>query len=417
MQRTDPLAPTAEFQARVIRGREMAEHGDFDGAEAVFRSLLVEARDRQPGNHAQALASLATLYGRGGRYLQAYALAARLASLARAAGTDADMTLAFALAKTCGALTHLGLPETLADALHELRAVLDRQPEPLPNLELEYQIAAAANARATGNPGLARAHIESYRRTLEALRVPAPVYRWALTMADCRILVLEGRAEEARALVLRLGPDGPAPAFAPLHGLVVEVEIHAALGERAEALDRGRRALDVLSQIDRTPFLAADYIHQGDLLARALEGLGEVEMAHRAYDLMAAAVLLNLKQVNECIRELPELGLSDGESHASLGRFRRQFLRDQRELLARVAKLISRRPDYHLHDLLAQPDREGLVPVCAWCESVRTSDGAWLPIGHFVPRDGSCEITHGICHACVTGIAAWRAIPVASQRA
>lgn len=406
MRIPDPLAPTPEFQARVVLGRELAERGDFHGAEARFRALLGEARGGHPGNHARALASLATLYGRAGRYFQAHALAAGLASLARAAGPAADGTLAFALAKVCGALSQLRLVEPLADALSELRGVLDRRSEPLPNLELEYHVAAAARASAVEDVPSARRHIEAYRRTLAAVRVPEAVYRWALTMADGRLLVAEGRAAQARDLLRGLGSDVPAPAFAPLHGLVLEVEVHAALGEREEALRQGRRALDLLSAMDRASFLAADYVHQGDQLARALERLGAVDLGQRAYDLMAVAVLLTLQQADDCLRALPELGLADGECHGALARFRKQFLREQRALLARVAALLSRRSDYRIRALLEHPDREGLLPICAWCESVRTTAGAWLPLGHFIPRDGTFEVTHGICPRCAAGLGA-----------
>lgn len=401
MTPTDPFAPTPEFQARVVRGRELAERGDFEAAEALFLSLLAQARGGHAGDHARALASLATLYGRAGRYVQAHTLASRLADLARAAGTDADATLAFALAKACGALSQLRLVAPLGDALSELRRVLDRHPTPLPNLELEYHVAAATRAHVTGEGKRARAHVEDYRQTLNAHRVPDGVYRWALAMVDARVLLLEGRAEEARALLGRLATGASTPAFAPLHGFVLEVEVHAALGEREAAVDRAERALEVLATVDRDPFLAGDFVHQGDLLARALERLGEESLAHRAYDLMAVAVLLNLRQVDECLRALPELGLADEASHAALGGFRKQFLRDQRQLLGRVAALLARRPDYPVHDLLTQPGRAGFVPVCAWCESVRTSEGVWLPIGHYVPREGPFELTHGICPTCV----------------
>ena len=404
MRLPDPLAPTPEFQARVLAGRERAEQGDFHGAEVLFRTLLSEARGRQPGNHARALASLATLYGRAGRYFQARCLAAGLAALARAAGPAAEATLAFALAKGCGALSQLRLAEPLSASLAELRSVLDRQPEPLPNLELEYHVASAARASHVGDVLRARAHIESYRRTLAAVRVPEAVYRWALTMADGRILLAEGRAAEAREMVRGLGSDVPAPAFAPLHGLVLEVEVHAALGEREHARRQGRQALDLLAAIDRDAFLAADFVHQGDLLARALEGLGEVDLCHRAYDLMAVAVLVTLKQADDCLRELPELGLAESECRGALARFRKQFRRDQSALLARVATLLSRRADGRLRSLLEHPGREGFLPICAWCESVRTSEGAWLPLGHFIPREGPFEVTHGICPPCAAGL-------------
>lgn len=401
MARPDPLAPTPEFQARILQGRELAERGDFAAAEAIFLSLLSETRGGHPGDHARALATLSTLYGRAGRYVQAHALASRLAAVARAAGPEADATLAFALAKACGALSQLGVLAPLDDALEELRRVLDRHPISLPNLELEYHVAAATGAYLRGQAARARAHVEDYRRTLDAHRVPDGVYRWALTMVDARVLLLEGRAEEAHALLGRPAGEAPTPAFAPLHQLVLAVEVHARLGQREAAVEQARRALDLLATVERDPFLAADYVHQGDLLARALERLGEGEPARRAYDLMAVAVLLNLRQVDDCIRALPELGMADAASHAALALFRKQFLKDQRRLLGRVAALLARRPDYPVNDLLSLPNRTGFVPVCAWCESVRTSEGVWLPIGHYVPREGSFRLTHGICPPCV----------------
>ena len=402
MARPDPLAPTPEFQARVLEARALAERGDFQAAEALFLSLLSEARGGHVGDHARALASLATLYGRGGRYVQAHALASRLAAVARAAGPDADATLAFALAKACGALSQLRVVVPLDVALDELRRVLDRHPTPLPNLELEYHVAAATRAFLTDQVGLARAHVEAYRRTLDAHRVPDGVYRWALTMVDARVLLLEGRAEEARALLAPSAGEASTPAFAPLHKLVLAVEVHARLSEREAAVEQARRALDVLATVERDPFLAADYVHQGDLLARALERMGEGALARRAYDRMAVAVLLNLRQVDDCVRALPELGMADAESHAALACFRKQFLQEQHQLLGRVAALLAQRPDYPVHEVLSMPSRAGLLPVCAWCESVRTSAGVWLPIGHYVPREGSFTLTHGICPPCVT---------------
>ena len=50
-----PLAPTPEFDARILRGRQLADRGEFHAAEGVFRTLLTEARGRHLGNHARAL--------------------------------------------------------------------------------------------------------------------------------------------------------------------------------------------------------------------------------------------------------------------------------------------------------------------------------------------------------------------------
>lgn len=400
----DPLAPTPEFEARLRRGREFADRGEFHAAEGVFRTLVTEARASHPGNHAKALSSLTTLYGRAGRYLEAHTLASRLAALARSMGPAADRTLAHALSRTCGALSQLRLADALGEALADLSEVLARLPARLVNVELEYHVAAAAHATTIGAIARAREHVEAYRKILEAGGAPDGVYRWALAMADGRVLLREGRAAQAREVAARLRTDVPPPEFGRLHGLVLEVEIHSALGEREEAVRAGREALERMAGVDRASFLAADYVHQGDLLARAFERLGEVDLAHEAYDRMAKAVLVSLEQVDECSRWLPELGFGTSEDQTSLSLARKQFLREQQAVLSRVARLLERHDASHVRDLLAHPGKDGLVVICAWCESARTSEGVWLPIGHFVPRAGPFEVTHGICPPCALAL-------------
>ena len=139
------LQPSEAGMARVLEGRAQAEAGDFAAAETTFRALLDEARDRHDGDHAIAMQSLITLYGRGGRYLEAHLLARRLADAGRAA--EDDKVLAFALGAVCGALSQLDLVEPLGHALADLRVVLDRVEEPYTNLELEYHAAAGVHAR------------------------------------------------------------------------------------------------------------------------------------------------------------------------------------------------------------------------------------------------------------------------------
>ncbi|MBL9088075.1 MAG: hypothetical protein JNM10_13130 [Planctomycetia bacterium] len=400
MHGADPLDPTPEFDARILRGRELADRGEFHAAEGVFRTLLTEARGRHLGNHARALSTLTTLYGRAGRYLEAHTLGVHLVLLARSIGRTADRALAFALARVCGALSQLRIEDALGEALAELREVLDRQTTPFDNLELEYHVAASVHATLLGDAVAARAHIEAYRRILMAVRAPDTVYRWALTMADTRVMLLEGRPSAARASLAQLGAGVAAPEFGHLQALVLEVEIGAALGEVEPAVRAGRAALERMAGVDRGSFLAADFVHQGGLLARAFERLGEVELAHQAYDRMAVAVLVSLEQVDECARWLPELGPATGEDMAPLSRARKKFLREQKALLGRVARLLESQGKSRVRALLAHPEKAGLVAICAWCESVRTSEDLWLPIGHFVPRSGPFEVTHGMCPPC-----------------
>ncbi|MCC7139817.1 MAG: hypothetical protein IT460_15445 [Planctomycetes bacterium] len=403
MHGADPLAPTPEFDARILRGRQLADRGEFHAAEGVIRTLLTEARGRHAGNHARALSTLTTLYGRAGRYLEAHTLGLHLASLARSVGPAADRALAFALARVCGALSQLRIEDSLGEALLELRQVLDRQPTPLDNLELEYHVAAGVHATLLGEVTRARAHVEAYRRILATVQAPDTVYRWALTMADARVLLLEGRAEEARVRLAELGAGVPEPEFGRLQALVLEVEIATALRDATTALRAGREALERMAGVDRSSFLAADYVHQGGLLARACERLGALDLAQQAYDRMAAAVLVSLEQVDECARWLPELGPAVSDDAAPLSRARKKFVREQKTLLGRVARLLESQGESRIRALLVHPDKEGHVAICAWCESVRTAEDVWLPIGHFVPRSGPFEVTHGMCPPCATG--------------
>lgn len=406
---TDPLQPAEAFQARVLEGRGFAERGDLAAAEGLFRRLLDESRDVHAGNHARALASLVTLYGRAGRYLEAHVLARRLAALATAVGLASDTTLAFALGKVCGALSQLRLTEPLGEALGELREVLDRLPARPANVEMEYHITAGTYASSVGDIPGARRQVEAYRATVTGVAVPEAVYRWALSMADARVALLEGRPGHARAELERLGGDVPSPPFSRLHELVLGVEVYQALGDGARARALADDALGLLASVQDEAFQAADFVYQGGRLTRALEAMGEVGLAARAYDLLAAAVLINLRQVDACMRELPELGLGDAASRAVLTGFRKQFLHEQHNLLERVARLLAPPRADAARYLLTGNAPEGWIAICAWCECVRTPDGAWLPIGHFIARHGALNVTHGICPACASALLPTRA--------
>lgn len=393
----NPLAPTDAFKARVLEGRALAEGGDFAAAERHFRGLLDEARDAHAGDHVLAMQSLITLYGRGGRYLEAHMLARRIAERARAA--EDDVVLAFALGAVCGALSQLDLVEPLGRALGDLRVVLDRAPTPYVNIELEYHAAAGVHARVSEDFNRARDHMTAYRKLIQEADVEE-VFRWALLMGQAQLAFHEGNHILAKHLVHELGGGEKTPPFHRLKELALAVGVHAALAEVPEAQAAAAEALGILESVREQSGLASGRIHEGSILALELEGMGEFDLAAQVYDLVAEAVLIRLRQVDECTRELPELGLDDEESIAVLARFRQQFVREQRQLLRRVAELLASRGDAYVHGLLERSAPDGLVAICAWCESVRPSDGRWLPIGHYIPREGSFDVTHAICPTC-----------------
>jgi hypothetical protein len=44
---------------------------------------------------------------------------------------------------------------------------------------------------------------------------------------------------------------------------------------------------------------------------------------------------------------------------------------------------------------------EGLVPICAWCKSIRIEDATWVSIEAFISSSqGSPQLTHSICPKC-----------------
>lgn len=42
---------------------------------------------------------------------------------------------------------------------------------------------------------------------------------------------------------------------------------------------------------------------------------------------------------------------------------------------------------------------EDLIPLCAWCDSIRDNDSNWMPIEEYLQKHGS--VTHGICPRCL----------------
>lgn len=42
----------------------------------------------------------------------------------------------------------------------------------------------------------------------------------------------------------------------------------------------------------------------------------------------------------------------------------------------------------------------GLLPVCAWCKSVRNDQGYWQQIEHYLTEHTDAKFTHGLCPSC-----------------
>ena len=43
----------------------------------------------------------------------------------------------------------------------------------------------------------------------------------------------------------------------------------------------------------------------------------------------------------------------------------------------------------------------GLLPMCAWCKSIRNDKGYWQTVEQYIGEHSKVEFTHGICLDCV----------------
>ena len=60
-----------------------------------------------------------------------------------------------------------------------------------------------------------------------------------------------------------------------------------------------------------------------------------------------------------------------------------------------------------LEDALAQVTKlRGLLPICAWCKSVRSDGDYWQSVEGYLAESGDVRVSHGICPDCAAREAA-----------
>ena len=244
------------------------------------------------------------------------------------------------------------------------------------------------------------------RRWLRAMRDLGPTQDGAgrrllacVTLANEAVVELrEGHADRALALLDELDRRGVAEPFHQPELKVLRVRTQVARG----ALDEARREASAASEAlaAAPPFALSECVVYGTQLARILEEeLSDPDAALRVYDIAATAVVRRITQLDACMRALPDLR-ADAAYEAELARYRRLFRQGQRQLMDRVGALMRAQADGDARRLLDRATKRGLLAICAWCESIRDADGGWMPFGHFLPRDGTYEITATICESC-----------------
>jgi hypothetical protein len=394
-------AKEPEFRdlAELVRGQSLADLGRLDEAEAVFRALLAAARGTAARIERLSCLSLAKLFAHQRRGFEALALARIAATLARKAENPWDLCVA--RARICMALQVIDDGERLARAVEELDRALDDAPEerarPLRWMVLGFRVEAALEVD----------DLDGARRALEGLK--GLTSSSAGTSGDPRLPLdlaaeIEARSGRHREALARIAGARAIPARVPASDLPLALLEARCLAESGDA-EAGRRSmaavLDLLDEEpDPDPFGTGQRIRWATEAGRLLqERLADPAGAQRAFDLAAGWVVRRIVEIDRAIADMPELAGVAAEDLRALTDHRNRFVREQAEILDRVAGLFSgdAPPPGLVHGGVGE---DSYFHACAWCRRVKTAGDRWLPIGEFLPDDRRLRISHGICGDC-----------------
>ena len=366
----------------------------WEAGERVLLDLLeIETVDSQP--RRRALANLAGLYVRTARMFEALVLFRHVAKFARDAG-DIESEIR-AVGGACTALYGLYIGA-------ERRDLLDRMDELLPLADspgyvVEHAYGHLGQAIDDGDIATARHHIARMREGAKPLGPFLTRLTACVTLANEALLALM-EDDPVRAL-RHLDELDEAGVSEPHHASelsVLRVRARVAHRDLEAAADDATAAIEALRTAPE--FAISEVVLFGTQLARLLEtDLNATERALVVYDVVATAVVKRIRQLDESIERLKRIGLETGFER-DLARYRRIFREGQRGVLDRVGAILRDVDAEGARRVLDDAVRRDLIAICAWCESVRAADGQWKPLGHFVPRDGSYEITATICPHC-----------------
>lgn len=167
-------------------------------------------------------------------------------------------------------------------------------------------------------------------------------------------------------------------------------------GDIERAREHARASLELLtSEVPDSERVipAADL---GQLFASELDAPDD---ARRAFDLAASACLRRIVEAHKASHDIPELADATREDWDALATYRERLALSQKDLLQSVASVL--KPGAPAFELLMESEA---IRVCAWCQRVRTTDGEWLPIAHYIPSTRELMVSHGICESCLANV-------------
>jgi len=400
-----------------VRGRRLAMDGRIQDAETVLKEALRLSRGLGTAAESRACGNLGTLYGIHGRNFEALLLYRRALAIDRE--REDWRLVVLHLANIAAIYVQLDLHARATDAIDELDATLPHiADDPTARQRAEdsalwVKVESAPWLGGVTNARTLLSRIREISRNDDDPRVHATVRR-----LDAALHREAGNHEAALGLLdeaLRIEDLDPSTR---LDLLLERVQALEALDRPDEARSVAIHALEGLESVAGNAQLAADSVQAGAWLAAWFEhGDDASAYAHRAYDLAASATMERIRQLDAALGDLPELSSATTEDHTWFAELRDHYAHEQRALLERVVTVLEEARRQGRSPLHAVDGDDGLIRLCAWCCTVRTAEGHWIPVAHFIPSEPRVRVTHSICPACARRLRApTRGDPGASER-
>lgn len=383
--------------------------GDGAHLRAASVALLAAWGATEGRNDAIGFAvrhALADVFLREGREFEALVAARRAAQVVAAAPHPTAVERAHAAAIIARAYAALGDVDRLRAHLPTLLRAADGMPEPdASRARVHARVLLAQTATDAGDLATATRELDAADR-VAAEHPTLPGLGAANRQATrLRVAVATGGAEAIRqALAAPKVPRTPAASRGREAGAhVLPAAARAALarieGRFADARQEADDALAALADGDLPP---SRRLRLAVLVARALGDAGPMaDDAARAWHVAADAAFARLVELDGAASRLRAMAPPTPDDLDALGAYRLRFVESHHQVLVplrmRVAAAAAtgRLPDW------AFSPADGMVLVCAWCQSVRSDEGEWRPVGHLIHGATALPITHGACPRCL----------------
>ena len=381
----------------VEKARQAIEAGDPEGGQGRLQEVVLGGVPYASDTWFQAAHYLAVSYGSVGRVFESWLCAQAAARWARQAGDVKRLAQSLAIEAAGAAI--LEDRESLSQALVALEGVLGQAGSDVhPWIRQDFHEASVKAALLAKDELEARRHLRHMEAEIDRRSDAGGIDHHSLRVLQARVGLLSADLDEARHALRRALPSLPDDAVHQMAWGALRLELHMTARDREAAWTQARRTLADLERTAGLSSIAYVRIEIGCELAGHFDELDEMAPAVRTRNLVAKGILERICQIDRWADEFKRLGVARGIQSIDVIRRRTEFVAEQREVLRTIAKWFASHADIQR---IVVGSHNGMATICAWCERLRSaSSGEWIPVGEYVPRDGSIRVSHGICQPC-----------------